>query len=114
LASPLGAVGFFEASTTIGARIDDDPQIVVQGLDLERTLVRAVDQVAALSAQLGLKGPTVLAAALQRIVNVGFHRPGPRTGGWRSRRSSAPLGTAGIESFFAPLRTSARWLYRWG
>ena len=46
LASPLGAVGFFEASTTIGARIDDDPQIVVQGLDLERTLVRAVDQVA--------------------------------------------------------------------
>ena len=56
----LARPGFFEVSATIGARIDDDPQIVVQGLELERLLVEAVDRVATLSARLGLSGPAVL------------------------------------------------------
>jgi hypothetical protein len=98
----LARPGFFEASATIGARVDDDPQIVVQGLDVERIMVRIVDQVATLSARLGLAGPAVLAAAFEGIDDVEMLRPEPGTGGRRIGRPSASLGTVRLENFTVP------------
>jgi hypothetical protein len=94
--------GFFEVAVTIGARINDDPQIVVQGLELERLLVDAVDRVATLSARLGLSGPAVLTAALEGIQDVEIHRPRPGPGGRRIKRPAVTLGTVQLENFTAP------------
>jgi hypothetical protein len=52
--------GFFEISATIGERIDDDRQIVVQGTKIEQLLVDAVDRVATVSNHLGLGGPALI------------------------------------------------------
>jgi hypothetical protein len=99
----LARPGFFEVAATIGARIDDDPQIVVQGLELERLLVDAVDRVATLSGRLGLSGPAVLTAALEGIEDVEIHRLRPGTGGRRIMRPAVTLGTVLLENFTAPI-----------
>lgn len=81
---------FSRLTATIGARINDDPQIVVQGADLERIFVNGVDRVANLAARLGLQGPAALTAALEGIEGV----LNPSAAGGHRRKAHPPAGRA--------------------
>jgi len=98
----LARPGFLEVSAMIGERIDDDPQIVVDGLELERILVNVVDRASALVSKLGFHGPAILSASLEGIEDVEIHRSGPGSGGRRIRRPAVSLGTIQFEDFVAP------------
>ena len=98
----LSRPGFFEISSTIGERIDDDPQIVVQGMKIEQLFVDAVDRVAGISNHLDLGGPALITAGLEGIEDVEMLRPQPGSGGYRIRRPWASMGTARLTDFCAP------------
>lgn len=98
----LARPGYFEISSTIGERIEDDPHIVVQGSGIERLLVDSVDCAAKVANRLGLNGPAIAAASLEGIEDVEIRRPWPGSGGRRIRRQSAFLGNARIDELSAP------------
>lgn len=62
--------GVIETVFTIGERIDDDPDIGIEGLQLEARLVAAVDRGLELLAAIGLSGPTLAAIALYDLTDV--------------------------------------------
>lgn len=94
--------GLFEVCAMIGERIDDDPQIAIQGKDIERRLVNAVDRVANVAHQLSLQGPALIAASLEGIEDVEILRARPGPGGRRFGRPAASLGVVRLESLTAP------------
>jgi len=62
--------GVVETVFTIGERIDDDPDIGVEGLQLEARLVASVDRGLELLGAVGLNGPTLVAIALYDLTDV--------------------------------------------
>lgn len=65
--------GVIEKVFTIGERIDDDPDIGIEGLKLEAELVAAVDRGLELLAAIGLSGPTLVAIALDHLMDVALY-----------------------------------------
>ena len=94
--------GYFEVSATIGARIDDDPTIVVNGADIEHLLVSAIDRAADVATALGLTGPALVGAALEGIEDVQMHRSRPGSGGRRIGRPFAALSSVRLGDLAAP------------
>jgi len=94
--------GLLEAVANIGEQINDDPYIVVRGLDLERMLVGAVDRLAELANELGLRGPAVISAVLEGVENVQITRPGPGSGGRQIGKPFVWLGTVHLPNLTIP------------
>lgn len=90
--------GIFQVSTNIGHRIDDDPTIVVDGHNIEQSLVDVVDRCALVAKSVGLDGPALVSASIEGIEDVEISRPSPGSGGRRIRRPSAFLGKAKLAS----------------
>jgi len=69
--------GCLEAAFTVGARIQDDPDIVVDGRRLEGTIVETARRLAALLKELGASGPVSVQASVHDLQDVKIS--GPRT-----------------------------------
>jgi len=84
----LVAAGAVESCLTVGARIDDDPTIIVEGMKLEGRLVETARRLAAILAGLGVAGPLALNASLHDLEQVQVSTP---------RRMSRPLAVPGLD-----------------
>ena len=62
--------GIVELVMKIGERIDDDREIVVEGLQLEASLVGPIDRGLQFLSALGLEGPTLIAISLYGLDDV--------------------------------------------
>lgn len=79
--------GALEASIIVGARIDDDRTIIVEGRPLEGRIVELGKRLASIADELGLGGPMLLNAALHGLEDVQI---------MTSRQASRPLGIPGL------------------
>lgn len=72
--------GAVEYQATIGFRADDDPEILVNGNELEREIVAAVERLGGILAGLDLGGPALLGIGFEGTEDVvlGRARPGGR------------------------------------
>ncbi len=72
--------GNLEYQVTIGQRIDDDPQIMVDGRRLEALIVRNLERMAAIANGLDLAGPALVSISLDGVegVELSAARPGGR------------------------------------
>ncbi len=93
--------GYLEYQATIGARIDDDPDIGVNGLGLEALIVRSLERMAGIAIELGLAGPALFSISLDGIEDVLLKRARP--GGRRFRRPDLNLSVAAVESLDSPM-----------
>ena len=62
--------GYFEFQSNIGQRIDDDKDILVDGLELESTVVDNLEIMAASATKLGLGGSALVSLALEGVEDV--------------------------------------------
>lgn len=69
--------GVAEAQTTIGVRQDDDPEILVDGRELERHIVYGLERLAAALAELGLTGAALASISLDGAEDVILTRSRP-------------------------------------
>ncbi|MBY5421049.1 hypothetical protein [Rhizobium leguminosarum] len=76
--------GYLEYQVTIGQRIDDDPQIMVDGRHLEALIVRNLERMAAIANGLELAGPALVSISLDGVDEVELFAARP--GGRRVRR----------------------------
>lgn len=81
--------GAIEFEATIGLRVDDDPQIMVDGRELECSIVANVERLAACLAEVGLGGPALLAICFEGVEDVELTRA--RGGGRPIRRPGFSL-----------------------
>ncbi|WP_312405752.1 hypothetical protein [Brevundimonas sp.] len=93
--------GYLEYTATIGSRIDDDPDIGVDGLVLEALVVRNLERMASIAVELGLGGPALVAISLDGIEDV--HLTRARPGGRRFRRPDLYLPVATLEDLDGPI-----------
>jgi hypothetical protein len=72
--------GNLEYQATIGHRIDDDPQILVNGRRLEALIVRNLERTATIANRLDLSGPAIVSISLDGVEDVELSdvRPGGR------------------------------------
>ncbi|TAN17268.1 MAG: hypothetical protein EPN45_01890 [Rhizobiaceae bacterium] len=98
--------GYLEYEAEIGARIDDDPQILVDGLRLEAIIIRNLERMASIAAQLDLAGPALIAVSLDGMEDVELTRARP--GGRRIRRPDIYLPITEISDLTAPLANALR------
>jgi len=72
--------GNLEYQVTIGQRIDDDPQIMVDGRRLEALIVRNLERMAAIANGIDLAGPAMVSISLDGVedVELSAARPGGR------------------------------------
>ncbi|MFD2780676.1 hypothetical protein ACFS32_05515 [Novosphingobium pokkalii] len=94
--------GAIELEATIGSRIDDDPQIMVDGRDLEGRIVASVERLAVCLAEVGLGGPALLAIGFEGVEHVELTRA--RGGGRPIRRPGFSLP---VVELAAPSRSPA-------
>ena len=81
--------GAIELEETIGFRIDDDPEILVDGRWLEGRIVTGVERLAGILVGLGLGGPSFLGIGFEGVEDVVLGRARP--GGRKIRRPSFAL-----------------------
>jgi hypothetical protein len=93
--------GLLEAELAIGGRIDDDPQIVIDGVALERAIIFWLERLASTLPTLELEGPGLIEVSFDDIADVELHR---------GRSSARPIGVpqlqlpvVAIEDLAAPL-----------
>ena len=98
--------GYLEYEAEIGARIDDDPQILVDGLRLEAIIIRNLERMASITAQLDLAGPALIAVSLDGMEDVELTRARP--GGRRIRRPDIYLPITEISDLTATLANALR------
>ncbi|MEJ0092702.1 MAG: hypothetical protein WDN46_04505 [Methylocella sp.] len=95
--------GYLEYQATIGARIDDDPQILIDGRRLEALIVRTLERMGQIASALDLDGPALAIVALDGMEDVELTRAQP--GGRRVRQPDVFLPIvklAGMEAPMAP------------
>ena len=95
--------GYLEYQATVGARIDDDPEILIDGRRLEASIVRTLERMAQIAGALGLDGPALAIIALDGMEDVELTRARP--GGRRIRQPEVVLPMVrldGMEAPFAP------------
>jgi hypothetical protein len=93
--------GFLEYQATVGARIDDDPQILVDGRRLEALIIRNLERMAQIALALGLDGPGLVAFGLDGVEDVELTRP--RAGGRRIRQPELVFGPAMLGDLAEPI-----------
>jgi hypothetical protein len=93
--------GYLEFRSTIGTRIDDDPEILVDGRRLETTIVRTLEKMGRIAASLGLGGDALISVALDGIEDVELNRP--RGGGRRFKRQQLGLPIAEVKDVTVPM-----------
>jgi|GEM_PF-1182748 len=93
--------GYLEYEATIGARIDDDRDIPIDGQRLEAIIIRNLERMGAIAAGLDLGGPALLSISLDGMEDVELTRARP--GGRRIRRPDIYLPVAQVEDLAAPL-----------
>lgn len=93
--------GYLEYRSTVGRRIDDDPDILVDGRRLEGTIVRTLEKMGRIAANLGLGGEGLISIALDGIEDVELMRP--RGGGRRFKRQQLGLTIAELKDIAAPM-----------
>jgi len=98
--------GNLEFQTTIGRRINDDPEVLVDGRRLEATIVRTLERMAQIVIGLDLGGAALVSIMLDGVEDVEL--TGGRAGGRRIRRPEIILPTALIADLAAPLASSLR------
>lgn len=96
----LTSRGLIQVQTTIGHRIDDDPDILVSGKDIEAYLVNAVDRAANVCEATGLGGPALVNASLEQIEDVEICRASGSAS--RLRKRFARMGTLRVHQLKAP------------
>jgi hypothetical protein len=98
--------GYLEYEAKIGSRIDGDPQILVDGRRLEAIIVRNLERMASIAAQLDLAGAALIAVSLDGMEDVELTRARP--GGRRIRRPDIYLPITEIADLVAPLADALR------
>jgi hypothetical protein len=98
--------GLLEAEVTIGSRIDDDPQIVVEGEALERGIIFWLERLASTLPALELEGPGLIEVSFDDMVDVELHRARP--GGRRIGQPQLQLPVVAIEDLSARLAPDFR------
>jgi hypothetical protein len=98
--------GYLEFSETIGRRIEDDPQILIDGRRLEAKIVRHLERMGRIVSSLELGGAGVFSISLDGVEDVELTRARP--GGRRIRRSDIVLPTFQAVDFAAPLGDTLR------
>jgi hypothetical protein len=93
--------GYLEYEAKIGARIDDDPQILLDGRRLEAVIIRNLERMAGIAADLDLAGPALIAVSFDGVEDVEL--TGARPGGRRIQRPDIYLPIAQVEDLTAPL-----------
>ena len=93
--------GYLEFEARIGARIDDDPQILVDGRKLEAMIISNLERMASIAAELDLAGPALISITLDGVEDVELTRARP--GGRRIRRPDIYLPVARVEDLTAPV-----------
>lgn len=69
--------GAVEYQATIGFRADDDPETVINGLELEREIVATVERLGGILAELSLGGPALLGIGFEGMEDVVLARARP-------------------------------------
>lgn len=92
--------GYLEYQATIGGRIDDDPQILVDGRRLEALVVRTLERMAEIAHALGLDGAALAAFALEGVEDVELTQG--RAGGRRIRQPELILPVAMFDALDGP------------
>ncbi len=98
--------GGLEYQATIGHRVDDDPEILVDGRRLEALIVRTLERMAAIAAELGLDGPALVQVGLDGVEDVMLTRARP--GGRRMRIPEINLPVARIADLTMPMGSVLR------
>lgn len=88
--------GHLEYQVTIGRRIDDDPQIMVDGRRLEALIVRNLERMAAIANDLDLAGPALVSISLDGAEDVELSAARP--GGRRVRQPEVILPVAKLST----------------
>lgn len=96
--------GNLEYQVTIGHRIDDDPQIMVDGMRLEALIVRSLERMTTIANGLHLAGPAQVSISLDGVEDVELSGAG--SGGRRMRRREVILPTATLASMDGELADS--------
>jgi hypothetical protein len=96
--------GYLEYQVTIGRRIGDDPQILVDGRRLEAHIVRNLERMAAIAIDLDLAGPALVLVSLDGTEDVELTRARP--GGRRIRQPEIILPLARLGDLAAPVAES--------
>jgi hypothetical protein len=94
--------GLIEFEAMIGARIDDDPQILVDGRELEASIAMHLERLASVLADVGLTGPAVAGIAFRGVEDVELTRA--RGGGRRIRKPELFLPELQVADLAAPMQ----------
>lgn len=93
--------GYLEYEANIGARIDDDPEIGVDGRGLEGLIVRTAERIARIAIDLGLGGGGLLFIGFDGVEDV--HLTRARPGGRRFGRPDLNLPVAAVAELDRPI-----------
>lgn len=93
--------GLLEAELTIGGRIDDDAQIVIEGGALERAIIFWLERLASTLPTLELEGPGLIEVSFDDMADVELHRG--RSSGRTIGVPQLQLPVVTIEDLSAPL-----------
>lgn len=93
--------GYLEFEATIGARIDDDRSILIDGRHLEALIVRTLERMGSIAAELDLNGSALVLVSFDGIEDV--HLTLPRPAGRPIKRPSLSLPVAIIDDLTRPM-----------
>lgn len=96
--------GYLEYQATIGERIGDDTEILVDGRRLECTIVTTLEHMARIAEGLGLGGAALIGISMDGVEEVQLTRA--RQGGRRIRRPEVMLPPAFVDDVGQPLATA--------
>jgi len=95
--------GYLDFQAMIGARIDDDKEILVDGGRLEATIIRTLERMAAIASRLDLGGAGLISVVLDGLDDVELTSPRAARRPLRFRRPEVVLPAVEIEDLAAPL-----------
>lgn len=96
--------GNLEYQVNIGHRIDDDPQILVDGRRLEAVIVRNLERMASIANGLDLTGPALVSISFDGMEDVELS--GGRVGGRRLRQPEVILPVAKLPDMGGEMATA--------
>ena len=94
--------GLIEFEAMIGARIDDDPEILVNGRELEASIAAHLERLAAVLADVGLAGSGLVSIAFRGVEDVQLTRA--RGGGRKIRKPELFLPELQVTDLAAPMQ----------
>ena len=98
--------GLIEFEMTIGERIGDDPEIVVDGRALEASIVEHLERLGQILATIGLEGPALASIGFRGTEDVVLQRARP--GGRRIRKPELVLPGLKLENVTSPVHPRLR------